>query len=262
MRRILLVLVVLVGSAAPARAATVRVVFDAGVGGSGGYVGGGSAELRLAAGTGERNVVTARTDAEGRTWTIRDVGARLVIIGDGPERQTLERLAAELGIADRVRFAGHVAAPAAEYARFDVFALPSDTEQMPLSVLEAMAAGLPVVSTDVGDVRAMVAEENAPLLVPKDDAALAALDRLIAVAPPCTVEEAMEALKRIVALRDGQVAQRRREGAAPALDARLACTNAVLSLAWSGAVPIAGFRRERLENARAALAACQAETPE
>ena len=100
--------------------------------------------------------------------------ARLVVIGDGPERAALEGLAVELGVADRVRFAGHVAAPAAEYAAFDVFALSSDTEQMPLSVLEAMAAGLPVVSTDVGDVRSMVAEANAPFLAPRDDAALAA----------------------------------------------------------------------------------------
>ena len=110
----------------------------------------------------------------GRTGTDADAPARLVVVGDGLQRPDLQRLAAELGIADRVRFAGHIAAPAAEYAGFDVFALSSDTEQMPLSVLEAMAAGLPVVSTDVGDVRAMLAEENAPYLVPRDDAALTA----------------------------------------------------------------------------------------
>ena len=83
--------------------------------------------------------------------------------------------------------------------------------------------------------------------------ALASLDRLIAEAPPVTVEEAMQALKDVVALRDLLVAERRAEGATPARDARLACVNAVLSLTWSGAVPIMGFRRERLEKARAAL---------
>jgi glycosyltransferase involved in cell wall biosynthesis len=98
----------------------------------------------------------------------------LVIVGDGPERGTLEALAGQLGISGRVDFRGHVAAPASVYAEFDVFALSSDTEQMPLSVLEAMAAGLPVASTDVGDVRDMLAEVNAPLVVAKDDAALAA----------------------------------------------------------------------------------------
>ena len=87
---------------------------------------------------------------------------RLVIVGDGPERAALEALAAALGVAERVRFAGHHQDTAAFYAQFDVFALSSDTEQMPLSVIEAMASGLPVVSTDVGDVRLMVAEANAP----------------------------------------------------------------------------------------------------
>lgn len=87
--------------------------------------------------------------------------------------------------------------------------------------------------------------------------ALAALDRLIAVAPPATVEEAMQALRCVVALRDLLVAERRADGSTAALDARLACVNAVLSLTWSGAVPIMGFRRERLEQAREALKASE-----
>ncbi len=99
--------------------------------------------------------------------------ARLVLAGSGPEREGLQRLAAQLGISDRVHFAGHVAAPAALYAEFDVFALSSDTEQMPLSVIEAMAAGLPVAGTDVGDVRTMLAPENAPFIGPRSDEALA-----------------------------------------------------------------------------------------
>ncbi len=94
-------------------------------------------------------------------------------MGDGPERPALERLAIELGIATRVHFTGHVAVPAPLYAGFDLFALSSDTEQMPLSVIEAMAAGLPVASTDVGDVRLMLAPENAPYIGPIDDAPLA-----------------------------------------------------------------------------------------
>lgn len=104
---------------------------------------------------------------------VADVPGRLVVVGGGPERPGLERLAAELGIADRVRFAGELTDPSREYAGFDAFALSSDTEQMPLSVLEAMAAGLPVAATDVGDVRAMLDPANGPYVVPKDDAALA-----------------------------------------------------------------------------------------
>ncbi len=101
------------------------------------------------------------------------VAARLVIVGDGRERPGLERLATALGITARVHFTGHIADPASLYAGFDVFALSSDTEQMPLTVIEAMAAGRPVVATDVGDVRVMVAPENAAFVGPKDDAALA-----------------------------------------------------------------------------------------
>lgn len=108
----------------------------------------------------------------------------LVIAGDGPERATLEALAAELGLDGRVRFAGELPDPAALYREFDIFAISSDTEQMPLSVLEAMASGLPVAATDVGDVRAMLAEENAPFVVTTTDAALAdALRRLVEDAP-------------------------------------------------------------------------------
>jgi glycosyltransferase involved in cell wall biosynthesis len=100
---------------------------------------------------------------------------RLVVLGDGPERAGLERLAAELGLP--ARFPGHVADPAAAYRGFDVFALSSDTEQMPFSVLEAMASGLPVASTDVGDVRHMLGEGSAQHLAAKEDAALAAAIR-------------------------------------------------------------------------------------
>ena len=98
---------------------------------------------------------------------------RLVIVGDGAERPALEAMAARLKIADRVQFAGHHQATAEFYAQFDVFALSSDTEQMPLSVIEAMAAGLPVVATDVGDVRLMLAAENTPYLAALDDVAFA-----------------------------------------------------------------------------------------
>jgi glycosyltransferase involved in cell wall biosynthesis len=94
---------------------------------------------------------------------------RLVIVGDGPERPALEALAATLGVSQRVRFAGHHQDTAPFYAGFDIFALSSDTEQMPLSVLEAMAAGLPVVATDVGDVRLMLAAENLPFVTRLDD---------------------------------------------------------------------------------------------
>ena len=102
-----------------------------------------------------------------------EIPARLIVVGDGGERAALQRLAAELGLADRVEFTGHVTDPQRLYGEFDLLALSSDTEQMPLSVLEAMAAGLPVAATDVGDVRTMLAEENSPFVVPREDGPLA-----------------------------------------------------------------------------------------
>lgn len=104
---------------------------------------------------------------------VRQRPARLVLVGDGPERPALAAHAAALGLAERVIFTGNCSTPEKLLPCFAVFALSSDTEQMPLSVLEAMAAGRPVASTDVGDVAAMVATENRPYVVPRDAGPLA-----------------------------------------------------------------------------------------
>lgn len=102
---------------------------------------------------------------------------RLDIVGDGPERARLEALSAELGLAEVVNFTGALQDPSPAYRAFDIFALSSDTEQMPLSVIEAMAMALPVASTRVGDIAHMVAAENLPYLCDPDDHALAAVLR-------------------------------------------------------------------------------------
>lgn len=99
--------------------------------------------------------------------------ARLAIVGDGSERPNLAAHAARLGLGERVVFTGACPQPERLLSSFALFALSSDTEQMPLSVLEAMAAGLPVVATAVGDVARMVAEENAPHVVARDPRRLA-----------------------------------------------------------------------------------------
>jgi glycosyltransferase involved in cell wall biosynthesis len=86
----------------------------------------------------------------------REVDLRLLVLGDGPERADLERRASSPALAGRVHFAGYQPDPRAFYRAMDVFALTSDTEQMPIALLEAMASALPAVCTDVGDVRAML----------------------------------------------------------------------------------------------------------
>jgi glycosyltransferase involved in cell wall biosynthesis len=115
------------------------------------------------------------------------IPAQLVIAGDGPERPALERLAHELGINCRVRFTGHVDDPAPLYRTLDIFALSSDTEQMPLSVIEAMASGLPVAATAVGDVPAMLAAKNGAFLKAPSDIALA--DAMLVLARDGAVRE-------------------------------------------------------------------------
>ncbi len=106
---------------------------------------------------------------------------RLLVLGGGAERDMLESLAVELGIRDRVHFAGHVTAPETVLGLMDVFCITSETEQMPNSLVQAMAAGLPVVGLDVGDVRHVLAPANRKFVAPKSDMATFAnlLERLI-----------------------------------------------------------------------------------
>jgi len=105
---------------------------------------------------------------------------QLVILGEGPEREAIRAEALRLNIAHRVHLPGFVADPAAAVGLFDLFALSSDSEQFPISVVEAMAAGLAVAAPAVGDVADMLSAENRPLITPPgDEAALAAaIERL------------------------------------------------------------------------------------
>lgn len=97
--------------------------------------------------------------------------ARLVVRGEGSERAALERQARELGVADRVELPGWHPEPRTELADWDVFCLPSRSEGFPLSIVEAMLAGLPVVASRVGSVGEAVEEGRTGLLVAKDDVA-------------------------------------------------------------------------------------------
>jgi glycosyltransferase involved in cell wall biosynthesis len=90
--------------------------------------------------------------------------ARLVIVGDGIGMSALKMLAERICQAERVIFVGASNTPQEFVKAFDIFALSSDTEQMPISVLEAMAAGKPIVSTNVGDISSMVSGVNSSLI--------------------------------------------------------------------------------------------------
>ena len=114
---------------------------------------------------------------------LRERPAGLVIAGGGAERDGLERLATTLGVEKSVFFTGHIEQPQGLYGHFDLFALSSDTEQMPLSVLEAMASGLAVASTKVGDVAAMITPGNLPYMADKTAASLAGAMRALLAAP-------------------------------------------------------------------------------
>lgn len=94
--------------------------------------------------------------------------ASLLIIGDGPGRDAVLAEARALGLGDSLQLAGRRNDSRDLIMQCDVLALSSDTEQMPLVVLEAMDAGLPVASVDVGDVRRMVAPENRPYVIGYD----------------------------------------------------------------------------------------------
>jgi glycosyltransferase involved in cell wall biosynthesis len=101
--------------------------------------------------------------------------ACLVIAGEGPERTRLEALAQSLGVADRVRWLGFQAEILPVLAAFDLFVQPSRHEGLPVTVLEAMAAGLPVVATSIGGTpEAVLDGETGRLVPPEDPGALAA----------------------------------------------------------------------------------------
>lgn len=103
---------------------------------------------------------------------------RLLLVGDGPDRPRLERLASASGVRDLVTFVGHQTDVTPYYTLANLMVLPSGTEGSPNALLEAMAAGLPIVATAVGGVPEIVLGTDAAILVQKNDPA--ALARAIA----------------------------------------------------------------------------------
>jgi glycosyltransferase involved in cell wall biosynthesis len=95
--------------------------------------------------------------------------AALVIVGEGPEREGLERRAESAGVGGRVVFTGHRPDARALLPAFDVVVVPSRFEGAPLVVIEAMQAGVPVVASDVGGTPELIRDGETGILVPPDD---------------------------------------------------------------------------------------------
>lgn len=89
---------------------------------------------------------------------------RLVIVGEGPERERIEASGRAMGMGDRLILPGFLPEPHSYVGLFDIMALSSRSEQFPIAVVEGMAAGLPIVSPQLGDIAAMVALSNVPYL--------------------------------------------------------------------------------------------------
>jgi glycosyltransferase involved in cell wall biosynthesis len=127
--------------------------------------------------------------------------ARLVLVGEGPEREKIQHLAVQRGVKDQVLLLGlRTDIPRLLHAA-DVFLLTSVTEGIPLTLIEAMAAGLPVVSTGVGGVGEVIEAQRTGLLAPSgDDAALAQGVLRLAGSPRLRAELGERGRRRALAL--------------------------------------------------------------
>lgn len=121
---------------------------------------------------------------------------RLAMVGDGDERAGLERRAGELGIGVDVRFLGYRRDLRPVFAAADLAVLSSDNEGTPVSLIEAAAAGLPAVATDVGGVNEVVSEDTGLLVPPNDPQALAEAIGTMATDPTRRQEAGQAARKR------------------------------------------------------------------
>jgi glycosyltransferase involved in cell wall biosynthesis len=128
---------------------------------------------------------------------LRDLPWVAAVLGDGPLRAEAEARAAAGGIAGRVHWLGGVPKAAQYFRAFDVFVLSSRTEGTPIVLLEAMAAGVPVVATRVGGVPDVLDAEAAVLVPPDDPAALATAIRQVLTEPGLSQRLAARAAVRV-----------------------------------------------------------------
>jgi glycosyltransferase involved in cell wall biosynthesis len=128
---------------------------------------------------------------------LRDLAIHITFIGDGAERRTLERKVRELGLESSVSWRCEVPRAARLLQAFDLLVNSSRTEGTPITLFEAMHAGVPIVATSVGGVPDVVSSSEAILIEAEDPPALASAIRRVHDAPADARNRAMEARKRL-----------------------------------------------------------------
>lgn len=128
---------------------------------------------------------------------LSDLPLSAAIVGDGPERAALESQAASLGLRERVKFVGQVANAAPLFSAFDLFVLSSRSEGSPITLFEAMAAGIPIVASSVGGVPDVLSETEGRLVPPGDPIALSQAIRAVHSDVGEAEQRAAEARRRL-----------------------------------------------------------------
>lgn len=128
----------------------------------------------------------------------------LVVMGDGPEREALVAQTELLGLSDRVTWTGIIPGADRYFAGLDVLVLSSRTEGSPIVILEAMAAGVPIIATSVGGVTELLSPVTATLVAPEDPAALREAIRSVHDDPVTARRRALRAHARAARRADPQ----------------------------------------------------------
>tara|TARA_B100000768_G_scaffold166743_1_gene170343 strand:+ start:2236 stop:3402 length:1167 start_codon:yes stop_codon:yes gene_type:complete len=120
----------------------------------------------------------------------KEMNAKLLLVGDGPERSKIEKLAQESGIGDDVICIGKIKNPVEPLLISDLFLLPSETESFGLAALEALAAGVPVIASDSGGIPEVVEHGKSGFLAPVGDISAMSLHALQLLQNPAMMADA------------------------------------------------------------------------
>lgn len=128
---------------------------------------------------------------------VGELPLRLTVIGDGPERNNVQYAAEKLGVASRITWTGRLPDAARLLRAFDLLVISSRTEGTPMTLLEAMSAGVPILTTAVGGIPDVVSDADAILVTPEDPAAIAAGLRAVFTDPESAAIRAASARRRV-----------------------------------------------------------------